>query len=547
MVVSAAKRKETFIVRPFRLLGRNAVQAFKRANDWREDAVDWMQDSLEDVREWQLEYWWPSTFWLGVVIWLGLLIWFIVDWAGGRVDGSGAQTGVGAIIGGGVLSLIASPLIALVLLVGLLLFNYVFMLIAPILAFIPLIIWFPIYAVIQLIIVFVQLLMLIPLAILFVFTRLFQLCRGIFFTCPSRQCSYRGLPAYDCDKCGTANYELWPNLYGVLTQECVGCGKRLPTLGFRGRNKLARRCGDPKCGIPFLGKHAGLVPERLVAIVGGPNSGKTNYLLMAVHQVLNGGDSRSRVNGEIDDDSQKTRFDTDWEGLSKGRPAEKTTVVTHAFLMYMAAGLRKWWQLFGNHCQLYLYDAPGGEFQKISGMKMKQYFPLIEGFILLVDPDSYPFLQTQKGKKIKATDFQSIVDSTVGEALSVMLPGADGRLSKKVAVVISKADLDSVKDYIGDISKGPIDGKTCRKAVESWGGGNAIRTIENRFREVEYFACSPLGREDDRSNRTAFQGHGVLDPLVWMLTGQRQTVVVPSPAGRTQMATREVTSKTVEI
>ena len=262
---------------------------------------------------------------------------------------------------------------------------------------------------------------------------------------------------------------------------------------------------------------------------------------------MNGGDGRRRVSGEIDDDSQKTRFETDWEGMSKGRPAEKTTVVTHAFLMYMSAGLRKWWQMFGNHCQLYLYDAPGGEFQKISGMKMKQYFPLIEGFILLVDPDSYPILQTQKGKKIKATDFQSIVDAAVGEAISVMSPGADGRLSKKVAVVISKADRDSVKEYIGDISKGPIDGATCRKAIESWGSGNAIRTIENRFREVEYFACSPLGREDDRSNRTEFKGYGVLDPLVWMLTGQRQNGVAPSHAGRRQMTTRKVTSETVEV
>jgi hypothetical protein len=45
--------------------------------------------------------------------------------------------------------------------------------------------------------------------------------------------------------------------------------------------------------------------------------------------------------------------------------------------------------------------------------------------------------------------------------------------------------------------------------------------LEHRFETVEYFACSPLGREFDPKNHQTFQGAGVLEPLAWVLTGVR--------------------------
>jgi hypothetical protein len=48
-----------------------------------------------------------------------------------------------------------------------------------------------------------------------------------------------------------------------------------------------------------------------------------------------------------------------------------------------------------------------------------------------------------------------------------------------------------------------------------------LRLLEHRFETVEYFACSPLGREFDPKNKQTFQGAGVLEPLAWVLTGVR--------------------------
>jgi hypothetical protein len=92
----------------------------------------------------------------------------------------------------------------------------------------------------------------------------------------------------------------------------------------------------------------------------------------------------------------------------------------------------------------------------------------------------------------------------------------------QAAVIISKADLPGVQAQIGNVSTQTIPGSICRAALEKWGAGGELRLLEHRFEAVEYFACSPLGREFDPANRRTFQGTGILEPLAWVLTGERQ-------------------------
>ena len=73
----------------------------------------------------------------------------------------------------------------------------------------------------------------------------------------------------------------------------------------------------------------------------------------------------------------------------------------------------------------------------------------------------------------------------------------------------------------GDVTKGPVSGAGCRQAIIDWGGQHPVRAVESRFESVEYFACSPLGRQADGGSREAFHGHGLLEPLDWVLTGRR--------------------------
>ena len=365
-------------------------------------------------------------------------------------------------------------------------------------------VWMGFYALWRLLVVLVNLLALIPLSACVVSARGLQLAKGIFYTCPSRRCAYRGLPVYVCPGCSQGNRDLWPNLYGLLWHECAGCGRRLPALDLLGRRQLGRRCGG--CEMPLLGKHAGRARERLVAIVGGPGSGKTSYLLMAVHEILAAGRNghRSLLRGEIDDPQQEALFREAWHKLERGEPAAKTSEVMRAALLYGSAA--------GSRCQLYLYDAPGEEFVSISAMTRQQYFPLLEGFILLVDPASFG---NGRGESLR-----DVVASTLAVAATGIPTRSDGRMRLRVAVVLSKADLADVRCEVGDVRAGGIEGSRCREAIVRWGGESHLRAIEHRFESVEYFACSALGRTPSQE-RDAFRAHGVIEPLAWVLTGER--------------------------
>lgn len=426
------------------------------------------------------------------------------------VEGGVIQVGVGGLIGGAIVGLVVSLLAGAIAFLSILLLNLLFRLLVALVLFLPLIQWILLYALWQALFVTSQFLLLIPLFGLFVVTRLLQLWRGIFYTCPSRQCAYRGLPVYICSKCGQVNEKLWPNLYGLLRHHCLKCDQQMPTLDILGRKSLERQCGNKDCRMPLLGRHAGRAPERLVAIVGGPSAGKTNYLLMAVNEIINGGNDKIQIHGEIDDKTQEIKFKHEWKQLASGLPADKTAEVVKAFLLYAKVGRSKY--------QLYLYDAPGEEFESVTKMTKQQYFHLLEGFILLVDPLSFESIRDKEGEK-ETTSLQDVVNSTLIKALSEIRGGQGRKIPMRVAVVISKADKKSVQEEIGNVKKERIPSQICRKAIVSWGGGNEIRRIEQRFESVEYFACSPLGRDVEPHIQEPFEGFGVLEPLQWVLTG----------------------------
>lgn len=354
-----------------------------------------------------------------------------------------------------------------------------------------------------------QFFLVIPLSAMFLLSRARQLWHGIFFTCPSRTCSYRGLPAYVCPHCGQANDDLWPNLYGVFWHYCTGCDNKLPTLNWLGRDKLKRHCGRQDCRMPLTGRHSGLVPERLVSIIGGPDSGKTCYLTMVVHHLMhpNGQANRIPLRGIIDTPEHEQAFQDEWQKFSSGNAADKTIRVPKAFLTYTHVNEQP--------CQLYLYDAPGEEFLSISAMSQQQYFHLVEGFILLVDPLSV--CSVGGSRTVDRSPLIDVVTATINTAVTGVQTNSDDKFKKRVAVVISKADMKIVQGHIGDIRKERPSSASCRQALLDWGEHNTVRALEDRFVAVKYFTCSSLGRDVSMNTKSPFEGYGLLEPLYWVV------------------------------
>jgi predicted nucleic acid-binding Zn-ribbon protein len=497
--------KQTFISLAFRQFKKNCLDFFGKANANRRSVHQRIDNLITGFNDWLKENLKVIVLVLALFIYLGLLAWFIIEWLSGKVQGSAVRTGVGGLIGAAIVGLIVSPICAFLVFLSLFVFNCLFKVITPVILFPPLIIWVVIGGGYQVCIVLLKFLLLIPLTVLVVVSRLIQLYRRIFHVCPYRGCSFRGYPIHLCPECGADNHYLWPNMYGLFKHECVNCGTLLPTLYHMGRKHLIKRCGI--CGMQLIGKHAGRIPVRQIGIIGGPASGKTNYLLMAVNQIMAG---QNWINGNIDDPDQAREFANDWNRLEQGIPAAKTVEALQAFMLYSLVNRAKY--------QLYLYDSPGEDFTSISGMSVHQYFGMMEGFIMMVDPTIF-CVGNAVEKNENLSRFYAVVQSALNRILQEK-QGENSKINMRVAVVVSKADLDWVKQQIGDISQTIPASDICRQAILNWGCESLVNTFEIHFEHVQYFACSALGREQNVPG-TPFQCYGVLEPLQWLLTKDR--------------------------
>ncbi len=502
--------KQTFLQTALSRLRTNLRSAFSKAGEYRKRASKKIDVVLSNFHEYIMENKLRVIVWITVICWLALSIWFVVEWKLGKVEGDALQTGVGGFFGGIFMGGFISPVVAIAAYCAVLALNGIVKLTAPIVLFVPVMAWVPVYAVWQTVIVVWKTLLLIPLSFLFVVTRMVQALKGIFHTCPNSRCAYRGLPGYVCEKCGASNPKLWPNLYGLFKHNCVQCETLLPTLDILGRNKLSRRCGNSECAVPLTGRHAGKVRERLVAIVGGVSSGKTNYLLMTVNAIIEGaGKTKQGYVGELDDPGQEEQYREEFQYLSEGVVAAKTAEIVSAFLLYIKRPKK---------FQLYLYDAPGEEFASIGGMSQQHYIPLLEGIVLLVDPLCFSAVREKMGDFSEdVSSLKETVDSMLVNALARFQVTSGKKIPLRIAVVISKADMLPVQEKIGDIRQQPIPSSNCRQAICDWGSDMEVFKIEQRFEQVEYFACTALGRESSLQDKTPFKAAGVLEPIQWVL------------------------------
>lgn len=519
------QEKISFVVLALRDFKDNARREYLRVNGRRLKATGWMQRLLDGSYAMGRSRPARVIGALAATVWLGIMGWFVSSVLSGEVRGDAWQAGAGGAVLMLPLGLLAGLLLGLAAYVFLLVTNRLFAVVAPLALFPPLILWTPIYLAWEGGKVAAKLLLLLPLLPLVLATRLVQLWRRIMHVCPNRSCTYRGLPAFVCPDpdCGEANPDLWPNLYGLLTHDCLGCGRSLWTLNILGRGRYARVCR--RCGRPFLGRSAGKLPERLISLIGGPSSGKSCYLVMAVGQIIRGQRAGAGgLHGKIDDVRLLEDFLLEWSKMAVGQVPDLTAEVAQAFLLSIERGCQK--------CQLYLYDALGEEFVSRGGMKAQQYLPLIEGAIVMVDPLGFAEIRSGMADlKYEPVPFKQVVDSALGAALSGIAPGSDGKLPVKIAVVIAKSDIPKVRARLGDVAPGAVPGSACREALARWEGEATLRLLEQKFRAVEYFACSALGRPADSPARGPFEGEGVLEPLAWLLTGKRARLDAPEKIG----------------
>jgi GTPase SAR1 family protein len=365
--------------------------------------------------------------------------------------------------------------------------------------------------------------------------KLYRIRNKIFTACPV--CHHKSeLPIYLCSKCGAAHTNLIPNNYGILKRRC-NCGEKLPTFFLNGRGKLNAKCHHCGHGIETLETTPVCIP-----IIGGPSVGKTCYLVAAAKELIETTAPEHSWETPFLNKQNEDIYNRALQDFNKGMVPAKTTELTPtAFNFFIKS--KKW----SADKILYFYDAAGEAFQTSSELLSHRFYGYLHGFLFIIDPFSIPELlnEYEDNLKIHGSEIRPS-EMMLEDAFDTMLINLeknhkikrDEQVSKPCAIVINKIDAFDLEDRIGHkavkdylVRHPEITGfkdaedQLCKELLKSWGLGNFLRKVEQKFKKYRFYTCSALGHLPDTSN-AAFKPYRVIEPLLWLLGGSNRDLRV---------------------
>lgn len=368
------------------------------------------------------------------------------------------------------------------------------------------------------------------IAILMIFNFLYSYYYKIFFRCPTCY-KHMPIPLHICPRCATVHSRLWPSIYGVFYHRCKACNTKLPTLDTLGRRHLIRKCTN--CERP-MNKKVGELINIHVPIIGGPSTGKSNYIFMATRELIDSYALPRSYTVEFPDERDEQEYKKYLKELSLGRVLEKTPDITPQ--AYNLA-LKRPGDRIGKI--LYIYDAAGEAYATEDHTLLQKYYDYVDGLIFVIDPFSIDLYRRAHEREVNALRTAlrpsglSVMDGY--ERMITVLEGSIGprsrsRFKQPIAVVISKGDALDLEARIGRSAAQKLmrSDPTIRLEEDAinllveqflieYEMGNLIRDLHLQFEQVRFFSCSALGRMPDERNHRPFVPVGVLEPLLWVL------------------------------
>lgn len=348
-----------------------------------------------------------------------------------------------------------------------------------------------------------------------------------------------GMPVYECPECHAMHRRLLPSSYGLLWRRC-SCGKaKLPCSLFSGRGSLPGRC--PHCLHPL-----GVTQARTVIIplVGGASAGKSTYVAACAHKLIATGRNEGyagclETEARIVDSQVQHQFGRLWSAIQTGQMPDKTQFgLPRAFDLYFPEF----------ETTLFLYDPSGEVFRESDNLPEQAYHEHSSGYLLLVDPFTIPAV-----KQNYSADELDLIRPSLESPMDVLnhfLIGlqehfnvqATQKIRKPIAVVLTKMRfappgrqpelfLKLLQKHRGLEATLPLEevnsprGYTdaCRSLLLEWDQADLVSTLEMRFTDVRFFACSAI--DFDVHNQLQAP-RGALAPLVWLLRNRNEPLGV---------------------
>lgn len=281
-----------------------------------------------------------------------------------------------------------------------------------------------------------------------------------------------------------------------------------------------------------------------LALLGGRNSGKTNYIAVLVNEI------RQRMSLPFScaimecDDSTRTRYQSYFYRniYKENRPVDSTSTAKQDPLLYTLSFNQK--GMFGNKLSslfLPLYDTAGENMiDEETIARNADYIKAAGGIILLLDPfeiEEIADALKEQGITQKASDNAEKMEVILDRVISLLRRGQNDKiLDVPLAIVLTKLDL--LTDYTGIIpSDSPLRYPSAHLEMQGYSMkehnaiDSAVRSILSpsqnfnnayqqlkSFKNASFFALSSFGCDPNVSDlKKKMRPMRVLDPLLWLL------------------------------
>lgn len=313
-----------------------------------------------------------------------------------------------------------------------------------------------------------------------------------------------------------------PSLPPVFQVRRPGRRADCPTCG---RDTGRRVC--PEC-------HSGLAaeycanPGRIVALVGAKGSGKSTYIAVLLHELMN------RVGAELDaslvpcDDRTIERYRRDFarplfgeHRLLRATQSAVTDTLRDPLVYLLTRTVKGRFRSRRAALTLVLFDTAGEDLRSREVTERHlRYLRAADAVVFLVDPSSL-----QKPSDDPDSDPVNVI-----ARVTELLRTGDGPLKVPVAVALSKIDalrretssaLHRSRTPSGAFDLDDHEGvhEQVRALLESWQAGGLDRYLRQNYADFAFFALSSLGEVPGEAEvgPGGIRPYRVEDPLLWLL------------------------------
>ncbi|KAB8165724.1 hypothetical protein FH609_014990 [Streptomyces sp. 3MP-14] len=294
----------------------------------------------------------------------------------------------------------------------------------------------------------------------------------------------------------------------------------------------------------------GMVDNRLIAMVGARESGKTVFMTVLLHELMNRVGERFRVSLMGADDATMVRFGKEYQDklydqgqMLIGTRSAGAQVNNQVDPLVFRFGVtrRRWFGDTAQHTVLSFFDTAGEDFNSRESVELNtRYLANADGIILILDPLQLPGAAelAAPGTLMPRTDDVDTPANVLARVSNLLLArdggGRRGKATTPIAVVFAKMDallhhLDPGSPLRAhpprgdrfDIADSLDVHHEVRGLLRQWDGVTLDQMLENNHARYRYFGVSALGRtptSDGRVAATGIQPYRVTDPLLWLLS-----------------------------